>query len=281
MRRLVWVALLLVAIAVEACAGPATNNGLSPVGKRVTSTKNGLRFTAEVASTKLTSDTVLSVKLTLTNVSSQTVHWNEFGFGWGTRNGPDREDVGIGWPPWGITGRQDPPLTLRPGQSTSDVLTAAVGTGTSHVIAVYGGGEGDPHGRSPEFVVTAPGRPLLVSEMEAADPGHTVFRYFQLRSMGKFSEARKLWWPGTISLEGDSLGRGPRVIDPLGQRDLSEGAHRQYLGRFAEVAELGQQVDRVEPRTGRSLTQGEKRFVILAKETTASPWQIVEISKVP
>lgn len=280
MRRLFGSALLLMVVLLPACASPSANPGVPPGGKRVTSTHGGLRFSAEVASTTLPADTVLVVKLTLTNVSSETIQWNDFGFGWHTRNGPDRENVGIGWPEIGITRQQHSPLTLHPGQSTSRVLATGVGNGITRVVAAYGGESGEPWGRSPEFAVQAPGRPLLVSEMEAA-PGAIIYRYFQLRSIGKTSEARKLWWPGTIGLEGKNVPRGLTVIDPLSERDPSEGAHRQYLGRFAEVVELGQQVDRVEAGTGRSLTQGQKRFVIVAKETTASPWRIVEISRVP
>jgi len=119
---------------------------------RQTATEGGLQFTSELSATAIPAGR-LAVKLTLKNVSGQTITWGALRFGLAataTSKVPTGSPDGVAE---GITAAPDrfggAPLTLRSGEETSVVRSVDVGPGTWRVVAAYFG-EGDaPSGQAP------------------------------------------------------------------------------------------------------------------------------------
>ena len=248
-------------------------------GVRATVVSHGLRFSAEITSTTLATNTApLVVHLRLTNVSAKPIHFDQVQFGWSTVETDNLIGVAAGGD-IGL-GAHSPELTLRPGETTSVVRAAGLGGGTREIVAFYGGAQGDPEGRTPQFVVHVAG-PLALIGDPFAGPVGAVDHYFYLRAKGRFAESRTLWWKGTLAHEGQNLLPGAHGIISAPARVLSRRAHLKYGKGFAQVVEIVEQIARIGPPPGLKYSHVQKRYVIVARMTASTPWRIVEISKVP
>jgi hypothetical protein len=124
----------------------------------VMSLDHGLRLSAERVSAPVASGELLVVRLTLTNVSSETVRWNAFRFWLSTTTTFQPVPTIPGGIYFGSSGltralRSGPPLALRSGESTTAVLPTAVPAGTWRVVGWYEGDPGELSGHTPTMTV--------------------------------------------------------------------------------------------------------------------------------
>lgn len=122
-------------------------------------TGHGLRFSTVVDSTSLATGKPLVVRLTLTNVSAGTMRWATFGFTLSvttTFQADPRSPDGVfmGGVPQGVTARRTgPALTLRPGESTTTVLSTPLTAATWQVVGGYQGEQREPSAQTPPIAV--------------------------------------------------------------------------------------------------------------------------------
>ena len=158
---------VLVAVALTGCAprarGSLTAEVKPDTATRRTSSRDGLEFSAEVASDSVVAGDALVVRLRLRNVSGGRLRWDDVRFGLSvttTRqpdpNAPDGMFIGLD------SGTYTPgrtrllhPLVLDSGEATTVVRSTGVTAATWQVVGSYAGDEGEPSGQSPTITVVA------------------------------------------------------------------------------------------------------------------------------
>jgi hypothetical protein len=156
-RRLPAAVVFALLLAVTGCAASRSSAAaerpsafVEPAGTTATLRRDGLEFSAHVASTTLSAGDVLDVQLTLRNVSDEVVHWTDFRFGLAVftdyqANPGNPDGMYMGLPPHGpggspsgpMAGPPGIPFVLPPGDSTSTVISTSVTEATWNVLGIY------------------------------------------------------------------------------------------------------------------------------------------------